>query len=119
MRSSTIGVLRNLANATATGDLIAHADDDDIFHPAGQRRVNLIWKYTQAFIAICVVVSTMIAGVVSAMAGKGEQVPTILSVAFVQWLASISVGRITPLSEELDESLPTGPTKEDKKPRKT
>ena len=49
----------------------------------GQRKVNLIWEYTQAFIAICVVVSTMIAGVACAMNGKGEQqVPTILSVAF-------------------------------------
>jgi hypothetical protein len=29
----TIGYIRNIANACATGELIAHADDDDIFHP--------------------------------------------------------------------------------------
>lgn len=33
----TIGYLRNIANACATGDLIAHADDDDWMHP---RRVE-------------------------------------------------------------------------------
>ena len=49
---------------------------------AGQRRVNLIWEYTQAFIAVSVVVSTMIAGIAVSLDNKPEQVPTILSVAF-------------------------------------
>ena len=48
----------------------------------GQRRVNLIWEYTQAFIAVMVVISTMIAGISCGFHGRGEQVPTILSVAF-------------------------------------
>ena len=29
----TIGYIRNIANACANGELIAHADDDDFFHP--------------------------------------------------------------------------------------
>lgn len=46
---------------------------------AGQRKVNLIWEYTQAFIAIVVVVATMVSGL---KVKKDEQIPTILSVAF-------------------------------------
>jgi hypothetical protein len=37
---------------------------------AGQRRVNLIWEYTQAFIAIGVVIVSMVAAVVAMLAGK-------------------------------------------------
>lgn len=48
---------------------------------AGQRKVNLIWEYTQAFIAIFVVVSTLVVGAVLAVRGKDE-IPTIFSVAF-------------------------------------
>ena len=33
LRGKTIGYMRNVANAEATGELIAHADDDDISHP--------------------------------------------------------------------------------------
>jgi len=47
---------------------------------AGQRRINLIWEYTQAFIAVMVVISTMICGAI-AMA-KDMPIPTIISVAF-------------------------------------
>lgn len=32
-KGRTIGYIRNIANACATGELIAHADDDDTFHP--------------------------------------------------------------------------------------
>lgn len=46
---------------------------------AGQRKVNLIWEYTQAFIAIVVVLATMTKAVTIQ---TGEQIPTILSVAF-------------------------------------
>jgi len=50
---------------------------------AGQRKVNLIWEYTQAIIAIFVVGCTMIVGSWSAISGAGEaRIPTILSVAF-------------------------------------
>jgi hypothetical protein len=37
---------------------------------ASQRKVNLIWEYTQAFIAIFVVVSCVSAAVWAAMGGK-------------------------------------------------
>lgn len=47
---------------------------------AGQRKVNLIWEYTQAAIALLVVLSTMVAGFLVAI--KGGQIPTIYSVAF-------------------------------------
>jgi len=48
---------------------------------AGQRRVNLIWEYTQAFVAISVVAATMGAGIYS-MVNDIAQIPTIISVAF-------------------------------------
>ena len=47
---------------------------------AGQRRINLIWEYTQAIIAILVVLATIICGAVGMV--KETEVPTIISVAF-------------------------------------
>ena len=49
---------------------------------AGQRKINLIWEYTQAVIAIAVVSSTMTAGLHSVFAHTGEQIPTVIGVAF-------------------------------------
>ena len=49
---------------------------------AGQRRVNLIWEYTQAVIALVVVISTMASGLWQSMHPSNEQLPTIMSVAF-------------------------------------
>jgi len=49
---------------------------------AGQRKINLIWESTQAFIAIIVVLATMASGLRSAFLESGEQIPTIMSVAF-------------------------------------
>lgn len=46
---------------------------------AGQRRVNLIWEFTQAAIAIVVVFANMGTAVVLAMQGKPGEVPLILS----------------------------------------
>lgn len=46
---------------------------------AGQRKVNLIWEYTQAFIAIVVVMATMAKALTLP---PNAQLPTILSVAF-------------------------------------
>ena len=48
---------------------------------AGQRRINLIWEYTQAIIAIMVVVATMAAGVVATLKNTSP-VNTALSMAF-------------------------------------
>ncbi len=49
---------------------------------AGQRRVNLIWEYTQAVIALVVVLSCMTAGLITVVSKSADQIPTILSVAF-------------------------------------
>ena len=46
---------------------------------AGQRKVNLIWEYTQAIIALMVVISTMVAAL---KLDPGQQISTILSMAF-------------------------------------
>lgn len=49
---------------------------------AGQRRVNLIWEYTQAVVALVVVLATMTAGVYIALSKSADQIPSVLSVAF-------------------------------------
>jgi len=41
---------------------------------AGQRRVNLIWEYTQAIIAICVVFANMLPPLIGMV--KGKEAPT-------------------------------------------
>jgi hypothetical protein len=46
---------------------------------AGQRKVNLIWEYTQSVIALLVVGATMVKAF---MTVSGEQIPTIMAVAF-------------------------------------
>jgi len=47
---------------------------------AGQRKVNLIWEFTQAFIAIVVILSNMIVGVLFAVNGKDDaNYPLVLS----------------------------------------
>jgi hypothetical protein len=47
---------------------------------AGQRQINLIWERTQAVIALCVVVTTMGAGLYSM--AKAIQIPTLMAMAF-------------------------------------
>jgi hypothetical protein len=47
---------------------------------AGQRQINLIWERTQAVIALCVVVTTMGAGLYSM--AKSIQIPTLMAMAF-------------------------------------
>ena len=61
---------------------------------AGQRRVNLIWEYTQAAIALLVVLTTMIAGLYtmfqptvavgtgSSLVQMPTSIPTVIGVAF-------------------------------------
>jgi hypothetical protein len=49
----------------------------------GQRRINLIWEYTQAIIALCVVIVTLFVAAWMVIKGRaGEQIPTIFAVAF-------------------------------------
>lgn len=47
---------------------------------AGQRKVNLIWEYTQAIIALLVCICTMAAGLL--VIKNDIQIPTIFAVAF-------------------------------------
>lgn len=46
---------------------------------AGQRRVNLIWEYTQAAIAIMIVLTCVSVAAVLAIREQGEKFPVILS----------------------------------------
>jgi hypothetical protein len=47
---------------------------------AGQRRVNLVWEYTQSAIAVIVVLSNMIVAVYDGIVGRGlNDFPVILS----------------------------------------
>jgi len=47
---------------------------------AGQRQINLIWERTQSFIAVAVVVLTMVASIVGMMYNLA--IPNLLAVAF-------------------------------------
>lgn len=52
---------------------------------AGQRRINLIWEYTQAMIALIVVATTMSVSALTAYyqnRGMEGQVPNLIAVAF-------------------------------------
>jgi len=47
---------------------------------AGQRRVNLIWEFTQAFIALIVVLANMVVGVMFSVRGTpATEFPLVLS----------------------------------------
>jgi hypothetical protein len=46
---------------------------------AGQRRVNLIWEYTQAIIAISVVMASVVVASWLALLGRGGEFPVILT----------------------------------------
>jgi len=48
---------------------------------AGQRKVNLIWEYTQAAIAIIVVLTAMVSGIIGQLHAE-MQVPNLIGVAF-------------------------------------
>ncbi len=57
--------------------------DENALHSASQRKVNLIWEYTQMAVALSVVVTTMIVGAYTGIfLGSDKTIPTILSVAF-------------------------------------
>lgn len=47
---------------------------------AGQRRVNLVWEYTQSFVTIVVVLANMAVAVTNGVTGKSlNEHPTVLS----------------------------------------
>ncbi len=45
---------------------------------AGQRRINLIWEYTQAGIALMVVLTCMVIFVLQAVTGEPAEFPSVL-----------------------------------------
>ena len=55
-------------NTTAEQDLRTH----------GQRKINLIWEYTQSGIAISLVLASIFVSVHAALQGTGRDVPDIL-----------------------------------------
>lgn len=71
------------AIATAAPPLPPNTTEQDDITKAGQRKINLIWEYTQAGIAIAVVLSNLAVGVVyGLMAAKGiksAEIPAVLS----------------------------------------
>jgi len=46
---------------------------------AGQRKVNLIWEYTQAFIAVSVVLANLSVGVHNGLVSPPREVPPMLT----------------------------------------
>lgn len=48
---------------------------------AGQRKINVVWEYTQSFVAIIVVLANMTVGVRQGLAASGEKMefPGVLS----------------------------------------
>lgn len=71
----------SLQSQTGDPSLPARTTFQEDLTTAGQRRINLIWEYTQAIIAIGVVFTTMVCGIYG-MIHPASQVPTIISVAF-------------------------------------
>ena len=55
---------------------------EENLHSASQRHVNVIWERTQQFVALVVVIATMISGLWVTYQGNDQPIPTILSVAF-------------------------------------
>lgn len=53
-------------------------EQQDITH-AGQRRINLIWEYTQAFLALFMTVAVTGLGVFLAVQGRIDDVPPFLT----------------------------------------
>lgn len=63
----------------SSSSLPADTTEQQDITTAGQRRVNLIWEYTQSFIAIIVVLANMTAATFNVFQGKDIDVPMILS----------------------------------------
>lgn len=46
---------------------------------AGQRRVNLVWEYTQSFVTVLVVITNMVVAGINSVKGVAHEHPVILS----------------------------------------
>jgi hypothetical protein len=53
--------------------------DQEDLTTAGQRKINIIWEYTQSFVAIIVVLANMIVGVYQGFGFTTNSFPVILS----------------------------------------
>lgn len=73
-------VATKLVNRIDALSLSPTTTQEQDINTANQRKINLIWEYTQSFIAIVVVLATMISGVI--IITMNIQIPTIFSVAF-------------------------------------
>ena len=65
-------------DSSVTHSSVSPAQQDLVY--AGQRKINLIWEWTQSVIAVLVVIATLGCGIVGM--SMNLQVPTIISVAF-------------------------------------
>lgn len=75
-----------VANVFSGGNEVTHRPPDTPEQSAeislttlGQRKINLIWEYTQAIIALLVVASNLIVGVQVGLSGGTAEVPPMLS----------------------------------------
>lgn len=80
-------VVEHIEDKREKGSLSPTTTEQEDMTTAGQRRVNLIWEYTQAIIALVVCLFTMIAALIIVIAvvyydKKDVQIPTIFAVAF-------------------------------------
>lgn len=48
----------------------------------GQRKINIVWEYTQAFLAIFVTITVMGLGTFLGIVGRADDLPTYLALAF-------------------------------------
>lgn len=69
-----------ILNRPQHGPLKATTTVQEDMTTAGQRKVNLIWEFTQAFVAIIVVVCNMVVGILFAVRGTAAtEFPMVLS----------------------------------------
>ncbi len=83
MTHETIASNAVAATITATAERAAVVALQEGLTQAGQRKVNLVWEYTQTAIALLVVTATMGVAIYVTVAGKSEgQIPMVISGAF-------------------------------------
>ena len=61
--------------------LAANTTTQEDLTTAGQRRINLIWEYTQSFVTLLVVLSNMVVAVTNGIRADTSEHPAILSSA--------------------------------------
>ncbi len=69
----------NLAVQPAQSSLPPDTTSEQNLVSAGQRRVNLIWEYTQSIISVAVVLANMVVAIYDGVAKTAPSFPTVLS----------------------------------------